>query len=454
MQAHSVQRLAAAPLAAAPAARRRPAGRAQRPAIAATTSDREAWTSGMVGPRRARRQWARRAALAAPAPPPASHTHLAPIRPQVDRAAAALRAALVGAAAAALVVGASPPPALAALPTSSPTTNAGALLRNALPISNKPIREVQRPLEQISEDLRVPGKKSLGTVAKRVRVASSQLDRGAAAIAADFAPANKAAGQEALAKLKTGLQQLQAIVDADDKQEVLVKQQELLSYVADAEAAMVGSFPFAVPAEYAALPQLRGRATVDVAVRFAEPRVNGVTGGVMTVVADGYNAPVTAGAWVDLVRRGFYDGMEVQRADGFVVQTGKPKDADGFVGADGKVRTVPFEVMVQGDKVPVYEETLEDNGRFNEQPVLPFNAFGTVALARGEFEPNSGSSQFFFLLKESELTPTGSNLLDGRYAVLGYVTSGAELLKDLQVGDAVVSAKLVAGGENLVEGKQ
>lgn len=37
--------------------------------------------------------------------------------------------------------------------------------------------------------------------------------------------------------------------------------------------------------------------------------------------------------------------------------------------ATGKNRTVPFELMVQGDKVPVYEETLEDNGRFNEQPV-------------------------------------------------------------------------------------
>ena len=47
----------------------------------------------------------------------------------------------------------------------------------------------------------------------------------------------------------------------------------------------------------------------------------------------------------------------------------------------------------------VYEETLEDNGRFNEQPALPFNAYGTMALARSEFETNSGSSQFFFLLK-------------------------------------------------------
>ncbi len=55
--------------------------------------------------------------------------------------------------------------------------------------------------------------------------------------------------------------------------------------------------------------------------------------------------------------------------------------------------------MVRGDKVPVYEETLEDNGRFNEQPVLPFNAFGTMAMARGEFDTNSASSQVFFLLK-------------------------------------------------------
>ena len=32
----------------------------------------------------------------------------------------------------------------------------------------------------------------------------------------------------------------------------------------------------------------------------------------------------SAGDFVDLVKRGFYDGMEIQRADGFVVQTGKP----------------------------------------------------------------------------------------------------------------------------------
>lgn len=39
----------------------------------------------------------------------------------------------------------------------------------------------------------------------------------------------------------------------------------------------------------------------------------------------------------------------------------------------------------------------------------------------------------FFLLKESELTPTGSNLLDGRFAVFGYITQGQDALADFRV---------------------
>jgi Cyclophilin type peptidyl-prolyl cis-trans isomerase/CLD len=68
----------------------------------------------------------------------------------------------------------------------------------------------------------------------------------------------------------------------------------------------------------------QGRATLDMKVTLKTPRDNGVTGGVMRIVVDGYNAPVTAGNFVDLVTRKFYDGMEVQRSDGFVVQTGDP----------------------------------------------------------------------------------------------------------------------------------
>lgn len=67
-----------------------------------------------------------------------------------------------------------------------------------------------------------------------------------------------------------------------------------------------------------------------------------------------------------------------------------------------------------------------------------------------EFEDNSASSQVFWLLKESELTPSNANILDGRYAVFGYVTENEGLLADVKVGDVIQSIQVVSGLENLV----
>ena len=73
------------------------------------------------------------------------------------------------------------------------------------------------------------------------------------------------------------------------------------------------------------------------------------------MVADGYNAPVSAGNFVDLVNKGFYDGLTIQRADGFVVQTGDPDGkADGYVDpATGEIRTIPVEVKVRTSSGPI-----------------------------------------------------------------------------------------------------
>ena len=69
----------------------------------------------------------------------------------------------------------------------------------------------------------------------------------------------------------------------------------------------------------------QGRAYLEAKIKLKEKRYNNVEGGIMKIVVDGYNAPVTAGAFVDLVEKKFYDGMEVQRSDGLVVQTGRPE---------------------------------------------------------------------------------------------------------------------------------
>lgn len=53
-------------------------------------------------------------------------------------------------------------------------------------------------------------------------------------------------------------------------------------------------------------------------------------------------------------------------------------------------------------------------------------------------------------MKESELTPSNANILDGRYAVFGYVIENEDYLADLKVGDVIESIKVVSGIENLV----
>lgn len=56
-----------------------------------------------------------------------------------------------------------------------------------------------------------------------------------------------------------------------------------------------------------------------------------------------------------------------------------------------------------------------------------------------------GETAICIMLQESELTPTGANLLDGRYAVFGYVIDGADLLQECQAGDVIESIKITDG---------
>ncbi|KAF3444671.1 hypothetical protein FNV43_RR14364 [Rhamnella rubrinervis] len=339
---------------------------------------------------------------------------------------------------------------LSVLISGPPIKDPGALLRYALPINNKAIREVQKPLEDITDSLKVAGVKALDSVERNVRQSSRALKQGKTLIVSGLAESKKEHGVELLNKLETGMDELQQIVEDRNRDAVAPKQKELLQYVGGVEEDMVDGFPYEVPEEYQSMPLLKGRATVDMKVKVKDnPNLDEC---VFRIVLDGYNAPVTAGNFVDLVKRRFYDGMEIQRADGFVVQTGDPEGpAEGFIDpSTEKTRTIPLEIMVDGEKAPVYGATLEELGIYKAQTRLPFNAFGTMAMARDEFEDNSASSQVFWLLKESELTPSNANILDGRYAVFGYVTENEDFLADLKVGDVIESIEVVSGLDNLV----
>lgn len=330
---------------------------------------------------------------------------------------------------------------IAYLPPGNAITDGRALLRYALPIDNQDIRTLQADLEGLSEWLR---SKRWGPIKRDVNKLNRLLGRRREAILADIPPGRLSLASEYLDDIRAGLEPIMDAAEARDRESIWLKRAELLDKVGAIEEMMVTEFPFEVPEEYSHLPQLKGRATVA----FETNK------GTLTAVIDGYSAPVTGGNFVDLVQRGFYDGMPFIRAeDNYVLQTGDPEGPeDGFIDPQtGEYRAVPLEILVKGDEVPIYGATLEELGRYMDDPVLPFSAFGVMGLARPADDVNGGSSQFFFFLFEPELTPAGLNLLDGRFAVFGCVVENKELLEELGQGDRILSARVIDGLENLVE---
>lgn len=164
---------------------------------------------------------------------------------------------------------------------------------------------------------------------------------------------------------------------------------------------------------------------------------------------DGVNAPLTAGNFLDLVRRGAYNNTVFHRVVKspvpFVVQGGDPLSADPKVPAaaygsgqfidtkTGEARLIPLEFRVKTSKKLIYGHELTSEVS-QSKPVLTHER-GAVAMARS-VDPNSASAQFYIAL---EALPE----LDGRYAVFGRVVRGMEVVDTLQQGDKLLKAAVV-----------
>ncbi|MEB3360737.1 MAG: peptidylprolyl isomerase [Synechococcaceae cyanobacterium] len=173
---------------------------------------------------------------------------------------------------------------------------------------------------------------------------------------------------------------------------------------------------------------------------------------------DGKNAPLTAGNFVDLVRRGVYDGTifhrVVREPVPFVVQGGDPSSANPRVApsqygsgnfidpSSGEARLIPLEIKRQQDGEPQYGKELTTPVITKELALS--HQRGSLAMARSQ-DPNSASAQFYIAL---EALPE----LDGRYAVFGQVTQGMEVVDAIRQGDKLVKARLIEGGK-LVKGE-
>jgi len=350
--------------------------------------------------------------------------------------------------------------------------DAESLLRYGLPIDSKEARDLQEAIEGIKEKVRSKrlneGKKD---VSRAKTVLSSKKDKLLKAVR----PEGKGRATEILSEIDKKLDEI-TVTFSDDagrgseqeraKLDLAYKQQISASRsVTELQELMVpAGYTLKVPEEFSYLPQLQGRAEVDMTMKKKEAgekfEVKGKLYDAISVkmVIDGYNAPVTAGNFIDLVQKGFYNNRPITRSDGFVVQYGDPGpegEVHGYVPPGQKeVRKLPLEIFVTQDDAPMYGVTSEDDGRGYSATRLPFQAYGAIGMAREEYVSDSASSQVFWLLFESDLTPAGKNLLDGRYTCFGYTIENAELLAGVKEGDVIVSAKVVKGAENLVPGKK
>jgi peptidyl-prolyl cis-trans isomerase B (cyclophilin B) len=187
-----------------------------------------------------------------------------------------------------------------------------------------------------------------------------------------------------------------------------------------------------VVAQYA---QLRGNATVEIKLK----------SGSVILEINGDCAPVTAGNFIDLVKKGFYNGLTFHRVvrepQPFVVQGGDPEGSGmgGYLDSQTKKqRFIPLEIMAEGskNKIPVYSKTLPAL-----QDVVLSHKKGALAMARSQF-PDSASSQFYITLSDTVF-------LDGSYAVFGKVLSGMDLVQKIEMGDRMESVKILTGAEYL-----
>ena len=262
---------------------------------------------------------------------------------------------------------------------------------------------------------------------------------------------------------ETVVKRLPALVDAvkrNDADETFVLQEEVAQAFNDiqVEALPKKKLPYTIPEEYNNLPRLLGRATVDITIeskankgkgfKFDDPTsptgTNSANALTFTVVVDGYTHPLAGGNFIDNVLNKKYDNVPI-KAEELIVQTQTPTNKQG--------RSVPLELFYKVDEEPTYSITSDDDGRALDTQRLPFQAYGAIGMARGE-DVDSAQEDFFFLKWRQALVAPGRNTLDGYYSCLGYVVSdNVDLLGQVEEkGGKIVSAKVVAGADNLVMG--
>ena len=333
-----------------------------------------------------------------------------------------------------------PAQVLADLPTGNAVKDPNAILRNALPIKQVELQEIQHKLEETSDLVRGGRWPAL---TKTVTKCQSLLKKYQIRIIQELPNNKKKIAEETFLELKENFDNLGEYTKLKDKYSFIATRKEALDKIGGLEEYFLpNKFPYYIPEEFDNLPRLLGRAKVNIKT----------SKGDMKAIVDGFNAPLTSGAFIDLASKNFYKDLPINRAEEFfVLQTGDPNGEEiGYIDPEtNEERHVPLEIRIPNEKETFYNQTFEDLGLYTETPTLPFATLGTLGWSHSNTAVDDGSSQFFFFLYEAELNPAGRNLIDGRNAAFGYVVDGFDILEELTKDDTIISIDVLEGIENL-----
>ncbi len=130
--------------------------------------------------------------------------------------------------------------------------------------------------------------------------------------------------------------------------------------------------------------------------------------GDIKIALESEKAPLTVANFINLAKRGYYDGIKFHRViPDFMVQGGDPTGT--------------------GSGGPGYQFKDEFH------PDLNHNRAGTLSMANAG--PGTNGSQFF-------ITHINTGWLDGKHSVFGYVAEGQEIVNQIEGGDVIESVTL------------
>lgn len=128
--------------------------------------------------------------------------------------------------------------------------------------------------------------------------------------------------------------------------------------------------------------------------------------GTITLELTPDKTPLTVANFVNLIQRGYYDGLIFHRViPNFMVQGGDPTGT--------------------GRGGPGYN--------FQDEIDASLKHTGPGILSMANAGPNTNGSQFF-------ITHVKTDWLDGKHTVFGHVTSGQDVVNKIQQGDKIIKA--------------